>query len=108
MEFVFILATADHNGLNNGIFYLRVHPSSFDLLTHIVAYPLTHPKDDLGWFGKQAAMARVLENAEANAKGSAEPSGVAWVPRAWFNHYQFGHGFEGEPGSFLVHFAGLA
>lgn len=108
LEHVYALVTADHNGLNNGIFYLKVHPSSVDLLTRIVAHPLTRPDEDLGWFGEQAAMARELEAAEARFKTSSKPSGIVWVPRPWFNHYEFGHGFEGEPGSFLVHFAGLA
>lgn len=100
--------TADHNGLNNGVFYLRVHPSSLDLLTQIAAYPLAHPDEDLGWFGEQAAMARVIEAEEAKFSHATSSSGIVWVPRSWFNHYEFEHGFEGEPGSFLVHFAGLA
>lgn len=105
---IYALVTADHNGLNNGIFYLKVHPSSVDLLTQIAAYPLEHPDVDLGWFGEQAAMAKVISSIEAQHKATDNPSGIAWVPRTWFNHYEFEHGFEGEPGSFLVHFAGLA
>lgn len=61
---VYALVTADHNGLNNGVFYLRVHPSSVDLLTKTISYPLTHPEDDLGWFGEQGAMAEVIKSIE--------------------------------------------
>lgn len=100
--------TADHNGLNNGIFYLKVHSSSVDLLTQVAAYPLAHPEDDLGWFGEQAAMARVIKSIEAQHKDASNPSGIVWIPRPWINNYEWEHGFEGEPGSFLVHFAGLA
>lgn len=98
---------ADENGLNDGVFYLRVHPSSLDLLTQTAAYPLENPEEDLGWFGEQAAMARVIKAAEARHKAANEPSGIAWVPRRWFNSYEREERFEGEPGSFLVHFAGM-
>jgi hypothetical protein len=105
---VYALVTADHNGLNNGIFYLKVHPSSLDLLTNTIAYPLVHPEEDLGWFGEQAAMAHVINATESRHESAGTLSGIAWVPRDWFNNYEFEHGFEGKPGSFLVHFAGLA
>ena len=105
---VYALVTADHNGLNNGIFYLKVHPSSVDLLTKTIDYPLAHPEDDLGWFGEQAAMAKVIKSIEAEHPDSTQPSGIAWIPRPWINNYEWEHGFEGGPGSFMVHFAGLA
>lgn len=108
LDHVYALVTADHNGLNNGVFYLRVHPSSVDLLTQVAAYPLAHPEDDLGWFGEQAAMARVIKSIEARHDDASGPSGIVWIPRTWINNYEWEHGFEGEPGSFLVHFAGLA
>lgn len=90
------------------MFYLRVHQSSVDILTRIIDYPLAHPEDDLGWFGEQAAMAKVIESIEAEHLEFRSPSGIVWVPRTWINSYEFEHGFEGEPGSFMVHFAGLA
>jgi hypothetical protein len=36
LENIYALVTADHNGLNNGVFYLKVHTSSIDLLTRII------------------------------------------------------------------------
>lgn len=105
---VYALVTADHNGLNNGVFYLKVHPTSVDLLTKTINYPLAHPEDDLGWFGEQAAMAKVIETIEAEHQDTRHPSGIVWIPRTWINNYEWEHGFEGEPGSFMVHFAGLA
>jgi hypothetical protein len=104
---VFALVTADHNGLNNGVFYLKVHPSSVDLITKTINYPLAYPEDDLGWFGEQAAMAKVIRSIEAEHRDPASPSGIVWIPRPWINNYEFEHGFEGKPGSFMVHFAGL-
>ena len=105
---VFALVTADHQGLNNGIFYLKVHSSSVDLLTQIIDYPLAHPNEDLGWFGEQAAMTNVINATETILKEAGQPTGIAWLLREWINAYQWEHGFEGKPGHFIVHFAGLA
>jgi hypothetical protein len=107
LENIYALVTADHNGLNNGVFYLKVHTSSIDLLTRIIDYPLSYPEDDLGWFGEQAAMAKVIESIETAHQDPFEPSGIVWLPRSWINNYEWEHGFEGTPGSFMVHFAGL-
>ena len=108
LQSIFALVTADHQGLNNGIFYLRVHQSSVDLLTQIVDYPLAHPDEDLGWFGEQAAMEDVIHSTETQLKDQGSPPGIAWVPRKWFNTFKFERGFEGHTGHFIVHFAGLA
>lgn len=105
---IFAVVTADHQGLNNGIFYLRVCQDSIDLLTQVVDYPMTHPDVDLGWFGEQAAMDHVIHSLETRSKDEARSSGIAWAPRLWFNAFQWEHGFEGEPGDSIVHFAGLA
>ncbi|KAF2156279.1 glycosyltransferase family 34 protein [Myriangium duriaei CBS 260.36] len=102
---VYALMTADHNGLNDGVFFLRVDPISLDLLTHTAAYPIAHPDDDVGFHGEQAAMARVISSLETQA--GTDFSGIAWLPRPWFNTYQFAQGFEGEPGHMMVHFAGV-
>lgn len=76
LENIYALVTADHNGLNNGVFYLKVHTSSIDLLTRIIDYPLSHPEDDLGWFGEQAAMAKVIKSIETTHQDPFEPSGI--------------------------------
>lgn len=103
---VYALVTADQNGFNAGIFYLRVTHASLELLTQTVAYPLMHPDEDLGWFGEQAAMANVMKVIEANQTTASYP-GIVWMPRTWFNAYQLEQGFEGKPGDMHVHFAGL-
>lgn len=94
-------------GLNNGVFYLKVDSSSIDLLTQTIDYPLAHPDEDLGWFGEQAAMANVIRAMESQLQTEGKPAGVAWVPREWFNLYQTDSGFQGEPGHFMAHFPGL-
>ena len=108
LQSVFALVTADHQGFNNGIFYLRVHPSSLDLLTQILDYPLAHPDEDLGWFGEQAAMEKVIHSTEIRLKDQGSLSGIAWIPRDWFNTFEFEHSYEDQPGHFIVHFASLA
>ncbi|GAB7363391.1 hypothetical protein MBLNU230_g3669t1 [Neophaeotheca triangularis] len=107
MDHIYALVTADHNGLNDGVFYLKVCAESLDFLTQVLTYTDLHPEADLGWFGEQAAMSRTIKTIEAKHKDPTDPSGIAWIPRTWINHYEFEHGFEGEPGSFMVHFAGL-
>jgi hypothetical protein len=104
---VFALVTADREGLNAGVFYLRVHAKSVDLLTQTVAYPLDYPDVDLGWFGEQAAMANVIKAMEAGPQPQEQYPEIAWLPHAWFNAYQSEDSFEGQPGDMLVHFAGL-
>lgn len=104
---VWALLTADKNGLNAGIFYLKVHPDSVDFLTQVVAYPLDYPDIDLGWFGVQAAMSKVLEAMKADPRRRDALAGVAWIPRTWINAYQGERIFEGKPGDLMVHFAGL-
>ena len=52
-------------------------------------------------------MAHVINAAEIRHETAGRPSGIAWVPRDWFNNYKFEHGFKGKPGSLLVRFTGL-
>lgn len=108
LDQIYALVTAEHNGLNNGVFYIRVCHSSLDLLTKTINYPLAHPKEDLGWFSEQATMARVIKSIEAHERKAAKPFGIAWIPRTWINTYEFERGFEGSLGSFMVHSTGLA
>lgn len=103
LDHVFAIVTTDHNGLNDGVFFLRVCGASLDLLTRVVDYPLARPDEDLGFNMEQNALSRVL-----NSMAEGTKRGVAWVPYQWFNVYQKrDKGFEGQPGVFLVHFPGL-
>lgn len=107
LDKVWAVVTADGNGLNDGVFYLRVHHSSVDLLTETIDYNFAHPEEDLGWLGEQIAMGRVIEKRETAARKAGTPTGIAWIPRLWFNSFQTDSGYEGGPGHHIVHFAGL-
>ena len=52
-------------------------------------------------------MAKVIKSIEDDRRDQDHSSGIAWIPRTWINNYEWEHGFEGGPGSFIVHFAGL-
>lgn len=101
---VHMLVTHDWNGLNNGIFPIRVCEWSVQLLSAIIAYPHYKPEDELQ-FRDQSAMARVLEVPYFKRR-------TVLVPQRWFNAYQ-GEieetiaPFQTRPGDLLVHFAGV-
>ncbi|KKY20441.1 putative galactosyl transferase gma12 mnn10 family protein [Diplodia seriata] len=98
-----VVVSRDWNGLNNGIFLLRVSSWALELFAGVVGYRPLRPDETLT-FNDQSAMERLL----------LEPRfapAVAYVPQRWFNAY---HAFQNETlapervrrGDFLVHFAG--
>ncbi|KAL3492772.1 cytochrome P450 [Aspergillus germanicus] len=97
---IHLVATKDHKGLNTGIFFLRVHPWTINLLTETLAFPAYNPSIDLDIQVDQSAMERVLN-------GSKYRDNVTYLPRTWINAYEWAHAYEGEKGSYLVHFPGL-
>ena len=100
MSHIHFLATKDHNGLNSGMFFIRVDPWSIDFLTQTIAFPSYNPGLDLGVSMDQMAMSYLLNN-------SYFEEHALFMPRPWFNAYEFHHGFEGHQGDLLVHFPGL-
>lgn len=111
---VHLLATNDMNGLNNGVFLLRVSHWAISVFTAILAYRHYNPDVELKWT-EQSAMELVLQDARFSDK-------VQIVPQHWFNAYQHGsaqdfvasngtnpEGWEevqARKGDWLVHFAG--
>ncbi|CAO2656800.1 Nn.00g056030.m01.CDS01 [Neocucurbitaria sp. VM-36] len=107
-----LLVNNDLNGLNNGVFLLRVHPWSIDLFTAILAFRHYKPDIDLP-FTEQSAMENVLQSDQFKHQ-------VRFVPQTWFNTYPQGGaevfakrenevGLQEEHvrrGDYLVHFAG--
>ncbi|KAI1515826.1 galactosyl transferase GMA12/MNN10 protein [Pyrenophora tritici-repentis] len=107
-----MLVTKDWNGLNNGIFMLRVNNWAIDLFTAILAFRHYKPDVDLP-FTEQSAMEHVLR--EDQFKDQAR-----YVPQHWFNGYEEGgadlfdkrENIEGmkeyfvRRGDYLLHFAG--
>ncbi|EEY23559.1 galactosyl transferase GMA12/MNN10 family protein [Verticillium alfalfae VaMs.102] len=112
-ENINLLATKDWNGLNNGVFLMRVNRWSVDLFSAILALRHYRPDADLP-FTEQSAMELLLNEAPFNKN-------VIWVPQWWFNAYGRGKDkedfkplttdpnsqqYHARRGDFLVHFAG--
>ncbi|KAF2277189.1 uncharacterized protein EI97DRAFT_312348 [Westerdykella ornata] len=107
-----MVATKDWNGLNNGIFAMRVSHWSINLLMDILAFRDYRPDVQLT-FTEQSAMELVLQMPKFAPH-------VQYVPHEWFNAYPHGEATEYETaesndgweryharrGDFLVHFAG--
>jgi mannan polymerase II complex MNN10 subunit len=110
---IHFLATKDWNGLNNGVFLMRVDRWNIDLFTAILAHRYYRPEVDLP-FTEQSAMGLLLNEPKFR-------DGVVWAPQYWFNTYPrslekedfrptkldpTAQGYHARRGDFLVHFAG--
>jgi mannan polymerase II complex MNN10 subunit len=108
-----LLVTNDFNGLNNGIFILRVNEWAISLFTAILAFRHFEPDIELP-FTEQSAMEHVIRTEQFKHQ-------TQFVPQHWFNAYDHGGaekfalrddemGLVPEDvrrGDYLVHFAGL-
>jgi hypothetical protein len=92
------IAAKDVNGLNAGVFFLRVTNWSLNLLTRTMTYKHEHPDEDFA-FEEQTVLARLTESDE-EFKGQS-----IYMPRTWFNAY-FDRPHESKSGYFLAHFPG--
>ncbi|KAJ6262656.1 hypothetical protein Dda_3468 [Drechslerella dactyloides] len=109
-DHIHLIVTNDLHGLNNGVFFIRVHQWSVLLLTASMAYKtfnpeFSHVSED------QAALDNIIQR-------DAWKANVTHVPQRWFNSYHnfgingdippewhwYNHYFE--PGYLLVHFPG--
>lgn len=107
-----LLVTEDWNGLNNGVFLLRVNRWAIELFTAILAFRHYRPEVDLP-FTEQSAMEQVLRTEQFRGQ-------TRYVPQHWFNAYEGGAAqmfeerkdeeglkqFQARRGDYLVHFAG--
>lgn len=101
---VYLMYSNDWNGLNNGVFPIRVNEWAVQLFSGIVAYRHFKPEDPLV-FRDQSAM-NTLMNEPQNVKH------IVQAPQRWFNAYQGEHNetlqaFQVRRGDLLVHFAGI-
>ncbi|KAK5129689.1 hypothetical protein LTR08_002958 [Meristemomyces frigidus] len=101
---VHLMYSNDWNGLNNGVFPVRVNQWSVELFSAIVSFRHYRPDDPL-LFRDQSAMNRLMEEPKF-AKSIVE------APQRWFNAYQGEHNETLQPyqirrGDLLVHFAGV-
>lgn len=107
-----LLVNNDLNGLNNGVFLLRVGHWAIELFTAILAFRHYKPEVELP-FTEQSAMEHVLNTPQFKEQ-------TRFVPQHWFNAYENGgpllfeeredaEGMEenqARRGDYLVHFAG--
>ncbi|KIW45298.1 uncharacterized protein PV06_03696 [Exophiala oligosperma] len=73
------LVTNDHRGLNNGVFFLRVHEWSVWLMTATLGLEIYEPDTELE-FGDQSAMGIWVLEERFRAN-------IMHVPQRWFNAY---------------------
>lgn len=110
-----LLVTKDWNGLNNGIFLLRVNPWAVSLFSAILAFRHYKPDVDLP-FTEQSAMEQIIRTEQFKNQ-------TQFVPQHWFNAYDYGGAdmyahrdnatnlesldpWVVRRGDYLVHFAG--
>jgi hypothetical protein len=101
---VHLIYTNDWNGLNNGIFFVRVSRWAVDLFSAILAYRYYRPDAPLV-FRDQSAMDALMHEPKFERN-------IAQAPQRWFNAYQGEHNetlapFQIRRGDLLVHFAGV-
>ncbi|KXT06371.1 hypothetical protein AC578_9094 [Pseudocercospora eumusae] len=103
-EDIHLVYSNDWNGLNNGVFPIRVNQWAVNLFAAIVSWRHYRPKDPLV-FRDQSAMDSLMHE-------PAFAPHVVQAPQRWFNAYQGEHNetlapFQIRRGDLLVHFAGV-
>lgn len=103
------IVSHDFNGLNDGVFFIRVHAWSVDFLSALLAYRHFNPNTTLFWH-EQSALVNLLED-----PGFARHT--QQVPWGWFNAYDaealhretegVQRNYSVQPGDLLVHLAGV-
>ncbi|MCJ1380385.1 hypothetical protein MMC17_003488 [Xylographa soralifera] len=102
---VHLLLTADPHGLNNGVFFLRVHAWSISLFAAVLAHPTYRPTMPLP-YRDQSALGLLLNSSVAYG------AHFLTLPQRWFNAYAgelddaWTHAFQVRRGDLLVHFTG--
>lgn len=101
---IHLMYSNDWNGLNNGVFPVRVNRWSVELFVAITAFRHYKPDDSLV-FRDQSAMDITLKHPKFKRH-------VVEAPQRWFNAYQGEHNETLAPnqirrGDLLVHFAGV-
>ena len=99
-----LLVTADPHGLNNGVFFIKVHPWSIELLSAVVAYRVFRPDTELQ-YRDQSALDNVLKEKHFRKN-------FLLLPQRWFNaiwgelNDDSTRSFQVRRGDLLVHFPG--
>lgn len=96
---IHVLGSKDQNGFNAGMFLIRVHKWSINLMANTMA--LEHNNEEVAkGFAEQTAL-YILFNQTENRPH------ILFQPRKWYNTYEFHFAYEGKPGDLFVHFVGL-
>ena len=101
---VHLLVTADPHGLNNGVFFVKVHPWSVELWSAVVAYRTFRPDTELQ-YRDQSALEDIL-------KEKCFKKNFLLLPQRWFNAIwgelsdDLTRSFQIRRGDLLVHFPG--
>lgn len=102
---IHLLMTNDGHGLNNGVFFIKVHPWSVELISTVIAYPIYRPDVELE-YRDQSALDNILKEKHFNKN-------YLLLPQRWINAYQYDFGDDNKrpwqinPGDLLVHFPGV-
>lgn len=101
---VHLLVSHDWNGLNNGVFPVRVNIWSVELFSAILSFRFYRPEQHLQ-FRDQSAMDFLVQDEHFSPN-------VIRTPQRWFNAYQGEHNetleaFQVRRGDLLVHFPGV-
>ncbi|KAJ9249234.1 CAZyme family GT34 [Paecilomyces variotii] len=107
---IHLLLTKDWNGINNGVFPIRVHRWSVEFLTAAISYPVIHPDVYLHW-PDQSAMSNLIQDNDYFSRS------IIYCPLRWFNAYMRSPDgeelnpdsppeYQVHPGDLLVHFPG--
>ncbi|KAI2794149.1 hypothetical protein POX_a00739 [Penicillium oxalicum] len=107
---VHLLLTKDWNGLNNGVYFIRVNEWSVRLISATISYHVLNPDVPLAW-QDQSALKMLVDEHEYFSKH------VVYCPLRWFNAYMRSPDalqpnpdspdhLQVHPGDLLVHFPG--
>ncbi|ORX42627.1 hypothetical protein BCR36DRAFT_400247 [Piromyces finnis] len=91
-ENVHFLASSDNDGLNDGVFFIRVHPWSYDILLNAFSYS-HYNKGKFLKFAEQTCLNNILSD-------ESHKDHYVIVPNEWFN-VNFD---DRKKGDFIVHF----
>jgi len=95
MDLIHFIAADDHNGLNCGVFFIRVHPWSLNFLMRANSYFYYHQEKYLS-YADQSSINNVLTGSNDTDEH------YIIVPKSWFNRYLSSK----RKGDFLIHLAG--
>jgi hypothetical protein len=92
LSHIHFVGSKDWNGLNAGVFFIRVHPWTVSMLTSAMSYPICHKDIELT-FAEQEAMKLTFLRESGGSDDKGWQSGTVFMPRKWFDAYEL---FQGE------------